>query len=61
MLAVLVAISGPLLDLYHLKRLAGAASMGSGFVTLTTRAVSSGTSCKVAEVAKEDIEGEPDG
>jgi hypothetical protein len=56
---------GPLDDLYpyHLNRLAGAASMGwgSGFVTLTTRAVSSGTSWSVAEVASEERLGELEG
>lgn len=54
-------ISGPLDDLYHLNRRAGAASIGSGLVTFTTRAVSSGTSCNVALVARDDKEGEPEG
>ena len=61
MLADILDMSGPLDDLYHLNRLAGAASIGSGFDTLTTFAVSSGTSCSVAEVARLDMEGEPDG
>ena len=51
--------SGPLDDLYHLNRRAGAASIGSGLVTLTTRAVSSGTSCSVAVVARLDKLGDP--
>ena len=54
-------MSGPLDDLYHLNRRAGAASIGSGLVTFTTRAVSSGTSCSVAEVANDEREGDPDG
>jgi hypothetical protein len=55
-------MSGPLDDLIHLNALRrGATSIGSGRVTLTTRAVSSGTSCKVPAVANEDMDGEPDG
>lgn len=54
-------ISGPFDDLYHLNRRAGAASIGSGLVTLTTRAVSSGTSCRVADVASDESEGDPEG
>ena len=54
-----VVMSGPFDDLYHLNRRAGAASMGSGLVSLTTRAVSSGTSCSVADVARLDILGDP--
>jgi hypothetical protein len=54
-------MSGPLEDLYHLNRRAGAASIGSGLVTFTTRAVSSGTSCSVAEVARDESDGDPEG
>lgn len=61
MLAEVVERSGPFDDLYHLNRRAGAASIGSGFVTLTTLAVSSGTSCSVAEADRDESDGEPDG
>jgi hypothetical protein len=55
-------ISGPLDDFIHLNPVRlGAGSDGSGRVTFTTRAVSSGTSCNVPAVANDDMEGDPDG
>jgi hypothetical protein len=55
-------ISGPFDDFIHLNPVRlGAGSDGSGRVTLTTRAVSSGTSCNVPAVANDDMDGDPDG